>query len=211
MVSNPRKNTHPAVGAGKLAGGRLLALLLVCFALFVGPPAASHQTANSGLSPMRALQQSRWVAEGSAHPRHVLYAFVDANCPYCHELWRALTPYYREGLQVRDVLVGVIAPSSPGKAAAIFGARDPAAAWNQNEERWGSRSDGGGGIAPLAHISAADKAAILDNELLMQKFGISGTPGMVYVGARGAVHVVVGAPGPSMLKKIIYSAAVPKG
>ncbi|TAM94190.1 MAG: hypothetical protein EPN40_12010, partial [Rhodanobacteraceae bacterium] len=147
--------------------GRFFALLAVCLVLLVAAPVQAGPTASTGISPMQALQQAHWVAEGSTHPTHVLYTFVDANCPYCHTLWLALQTYQHDGLQVRNILVGVISASSPGKAAAIFSARDPAAAWRENEERWGSRSDGGGGIAPLAVISARDRAAIQNNEILM--------------------------------------------
>jgi thiol:disulfide interchange protein DsbG len=44
---------------------------------------------------------------------------------------------------VRDILVGVISASSPGKAAAIFDAADPSAALRLNERRWGRAADAG--------------------------------------------------------------------
>jgi len=160
-------------------------------------------------APLLALQQAHWVAQGSARPRHVLYIFIDANCPYCHELWIALQAYYRDGLQVRDLFVGVIAPSSPGKAAAILDAPDPAAALREDELHWGSRSDGGGGIAPVAQPSAADAAVLAHNLALMQGFGFPGTPGVVYLDARGQLHVLEGSPGQDQLSQIVQAAAVP--
>lgn len=194
----------------KMTGWRPLAALLAGFALLMAGPVRAGQDVSVAASPMRTLQQARWVAKGSAHPRHAIYTFVDANCPYCHTLWRAPQPCEREGLQVRNVLVGAISATSPGKAAAVFSARDPAAAWRENEERWGSHSDDGGGIAPLAQISAKDRAALINNETLMQKFGIPGTPGLVYVDAYGTVHVIAGAPAKAELDRIVRDAAVPR-
>lgn len=190
---------------------RLFALLAICLALLMAAPVQAGQGADTDVSPVRALQQAHWVAEGTAHPTHVIYVFVDPNCPYCHTLWLALQPYRHDGLQVRNILVGVISVSSPGKAAAIFSARDPAAAWRTNEVRWGSRSDGGGGIAPLAVIGAANREAILDNETLMRRFGILGTPGLVYVTADGKVHVIAGVPDKTTLTRIVHTATVPRG
>ncbi|MGH8129082.1 MAG: thiol:disulfide interchange protein DsbG [Gammaproteobacteria bacterium] len=191
-----------------VVGWQWLALLMMCLGLLMAGPASADQGPGLRLSPMRALQQAHWVAEGSTHPRHVIYTFVDANCPYCHKLWLALQSYQREGLQVRNVLVGVISASSPGKAAAIFSARSPAAAWRENEKRWGSRSDGGGGTAPLTRISSQDRTAIMDNETLMREFGITGTPGLVYADVYGKVHVIVGVPGKAKLRRIVRTAAV---
>jgi thiol:disulfide interchange protein DsbG len=185
------------------------AALLAVIALWTAVPNVGRAQAGATSSPMRALQQARWIAEGSAHPKHVLYVFMDANCPYCHRLWLALQPHYHDGLQVRNVLVGIIAPSSSGKAASALEARDPAAQLRVNEQRWGSRSDGGGGIAPLADPSTKVLDALTHNETLMQAFGISGTPGLVYIDVAGKVHVLAGLPATAELTAIVRSAVVP--
>ena len=183
--------------------------LLAAVALWTAMPNVAHGQAGATSSPVLALQQGRWVAEGNAHPKHVLYVFMDANCPYCHRLWLALKTYYHDGLQVRNVLVGIISPSSPGKAASVLGARDPAAQLRINEQRWGSRSDGGGGIAPLALPSAQVMDALTHNQMLMQAFGISGTPGLVYIDVAGNVHVLAGVPATPALAEIVRSSVVP--
>ena len=176
------------------------ALLLVAL-----PLSASAQSA-TGRAQIRALEQTNWIPEGSTHPRHVIYVFMDANCPYCHALWLALKPYYRSGLQVRDILVGVISASSPGKAAAIFDATDPSAALRMNEARWGRGIDAGGGIAPVAHPSAKELRVLARNEALMQAFGFDGTPGMVLADAQGKVYTIGGLPPKSDLGQIVATA-----
>ena len=162
----------------------------VAVLLSLALPLTARGQTPTARAQMRALQQTHWIPEGSAHPRHVIYVFMDANCPYCHALWLALKPYYRTGLQVREVLVGVISATSPGKAAAIFNAADPAAALRVNEVRWGRGVDPGGGITPVAHPSAKDMRELAHNEALMQAFGFEGTPGMVLADAQGKVYTV---------------------
>ena len=103
----------------------------------------------------------------------------------------------------------MIGPSSPGKAAAILEARDPGAALQQNELSWGRRSDGGGGVAPLAQPSQIDTAVLAHDQALMQAFGFPGTPGIVYFDARGQAHGAEGVPGAAQLAQIVQAASVP--
>lgn len=197
------RTAAPARGRLRIAGRALLTLLLL-----VGVGATGAQAAaDSG--PMQALQSTHWIAEGSARPQHVLYVFVDANCPYCHQLWIALQPYYRDGLQVREVLVGIIGPSSPGKAAAILDSRDPSAAMRRNELQWGSRGDGGGGIAPLAQPGPADTEVLSHDLTLLQAFGFQGTPGIVYFDVQGRAHGADGLPSGPQLAQIVHVASAP--
>lgn len=182
---------------------------LLAASLLVAVPPTAGASASGNPAPIEALQHSHWIAEGSAQPRHVLYVFVDANCPFCHKLWQALQPYYRQGLQVRALLVGIIAPSSAGKAAAILEAHDSSSALRQSEQQWGRRADGGGGISPLAHPHRRD-LQVLDHDLaLMQGFGFPGTPAVVYLDASGKVHAIDGSPDPDRLATIVGAAAVP--
>ena len=188
--------------------GVALAAAVLGWALLPAGARAQAQAATAAAA-MHALRQSSWIPEGSAHPRHVIYVFMDANCPYCHSLWLALRPYYRQGLQVRDILVGVISASSPGKAAAIFDAADPSAALRLNERRWGRAADGRGGIAPVAHPSPMDLRRLARNELLMEEFGIEGTPGLVFADGQGKVYLIPGMPAKGALSRIVRTAVVP--
>ena len=177
--------------------------------LSVALPLTAYAQSATARAQLRALQQTNWIPEGSAHPRHVIYVFMDANCPYCHALCLALKPYYRTGLQVREILVGVISASSPGKAAAIFDAADPSAALRVNETRWGRGVDAGGGITPAAHPSARDLHELSHNEALMQAFGFDGTPGLVLANAQGKVYALGGLPPKRDLGQVVATAAAP--
>ena len=154
------------------------------------------------------LQNATWFAEGAVHPKHVLYAVVDPNCPFCHDLWKAAQPLYKSGVQVRYLLVGILAANSPAKAAAILEARKPAAAWDINETHWQQLPDDlGGGIAPLAHPGAKALAAIRRNEALMHALGIQGTPAVIYVDSQGRVHVAQSAPDTARLQQMAAASA----
>jgi thiol:disulfide interchange protein DsbG len=155
------------------------------------------------------LQHAGWVVQGASRPEHLIYVIADANCSFCHDLWLSLQPLYPRGLQVRYVLVGIIADDSPGKAAAIMEARNPAAALERNERQWARLPDDlGGGIPPLKAPQPATLAAIHANEELMHSLGVSGTPAIIYRSADHALHVVHSASDPGKLAALV-SAATP--
>ncbi len=183
-----------------------VACVTVALVLGTAAPLAQAQSATAR-AQLLALQQTNWIAEGSAHPRHVIYVFMDANCPYCHALWLALKPYYKMGLQVRNILVGVISASSPGKAAAIFNAANPSAALRLNERLWNHGIAAGGGIAPAAHPSAKDLRELDHNEDLMQAFGFEGTPGLVLADSQGRILTLDGLPSRRDLGQIVLTAS----
>ena len=137
-----------------------------------------------------ALEAAAWVQDGKPNAERVVYAFTDANCPFCNELWRSARPWVEAGkVQIRHVMVGVIRADSAAKAAAIIEAADPQAALTQNEMIHGS-----GGIAPLAKISPETNAKLNSNVELMRRLGFSGTPGLVAQGTDGELILQSGAP-----------------
>jgi len=146
------------------------------------------------------LEKTDAVTEGATSPKRILYVFFDANCWYCHLTWKALQPYEKAGLQVRWVAVAYQKESSTTKAAAIMLARDRAAALRENELGYKPESYDGG-IAP-AKASKALEAQLEANFELMDRFGVSGTPGLVWKDEKGRVRVRVGMPRLSLLPAI---------
>jgi thiol:disulfide interchange protein DsbG len=167
------------LGGGGVAGGALAA------------------SGERGEQVWQRLASAPWIALGAEEPERIVYAFTDPNCPYCHLLWRASKPYYSEGLQVRHILVGFLKPSSPGKAAAILGADDPAAALRRHEA-----SHATGGIEPAD--DPADKLTdrLARNRQLMGRLGIRATPGLVFRTADGKVRKLMGMPKVSKIHRI---------
>lgn len=122
-----------------------------------------------------ALARARWIARGPAHPRAIVYAFVDPNCPYCHTFWQEAPRLYAEGLQVRYLLVAVIRPSSVNKAAWVFAGRDLVRRLVAQEAAYGNP-----GAPRVARPDAADLAILRRNTRMMLALGLTGTPGFVY-------------------------------
>lgn len=137
-----------------------------------------------------SLEQSSWVADGSDDADRVVYAFTDANCPFCHKFWMASRPWVKAGkVQIREIMVGVIKSSSRPKAATILAADNSAAALKRNEQTF---SDGG--ITPLNTIPSDLKEKVNANNRLMRSLGFHGTPTIVYREQNGDVRVVTGMP-----------------
>jgi thiol:disulfide interchange protein DsbG len=146
------------------------------------------------------LEKADAVVEGSSSPARVLYVFFDANCWYCHLTWKALQPYEKAGLRVRWVPVAYQKDTSEGRAQAIMQAKDRVAAMRENETGYRAKSYDGG-IAP-AKAPHALALRFRTNIKLMERFGVDGTPGLVWKDEKGRVHVQTGMPRLSQLPSI---------
>ncbi len=139
------------------------------------------------------LEKTAYVTEGALdNPKQIIYAFTDANCPYCHYTWQALQPYEKIGLQVRWIPVAVIRPTSMAKAIAILSAEDKTAAFQQMEANHGKEWTPSKEVTEAAQPEIA--AQVRQNAVLMQQFGIAGTPGLVWKDAKGDVQIKGGMP-----------------
>ncbi|MGH8042228.1 MAG: thiol:disulfide interchange protein DsbG [Rudaea sp.] len=147
------------------------------------------------------LEKSTWIAEGASKPERVVYVFTDTECPYCHKLWLATQPYLQQGkVQVRNVIVAVIAPSSLGRGAAVLSAKDPSATWSTHERAFGHSP-----IAPLTAVDPRMRAKIEANKALMTRFGAFGTPAIIYRDGNGQIRMVLGQPDTAALRRIFGS------
>lgn len=150
---------------------------------------------------MQKLEKAGAVTEGAAKDaKGVVYVFVDPNCPYCHLTWKALQPYEKAGLQVRWLLVATLGPTSLPKAIEVLAAPDQVAAFRTMEANQGKPFKPGAQSAEATH--AAQVATIRHNGELMEQFGVSGTPGIVWKDHQGKVHVKSGLPHLSELPAI---------
>lgn len=147
------------------------------------------------------LEKSSYVTEGvSKDPKNVLYVFVDPNCPFCHFTWMALQPYEKAGLQVRWIPVATLGPTSMPKAIEVMAAKDKTAAFRKMEENHGKSW----APSPSSSVSSnqAVAAQIRANGELMERFGIAGTPGVIWKDKQGKVNVKGGMPRLSELPAI---------
>lgn len=144
------------------------------------------------------LEQSHWIADGSDSAERVVYTFTDPNCPYCNQLWNDARPWITSGkVQLRHVIVAILAPTSAGKAAALLSAKDPQIALSEHEQEHAF-----GGIEPLDQISATVRQQLDANQQLMQQLGLSATPAILYKDASGILQKMQGAPSAERLVSI---------
>lgn len=147
------------------------------------------------------LEKSSYVAEGAVSgPKSIVYVFVDANCPFCHSTWLALQPYEKVGLQVRWIPVATLGPTSMPKAIEVMAAADKVAAFRKMEGNHGKPWTPSALASETAQPAVA--AAIGQNGELMQRFGIAGTPGVIWKDKQGKVQVKGGMPRLSELPAI---------
>jgi thiol:disulfide interchange protein DsbG len=168
------------------AGRRLLALVLL---LGISLPWAAAQAGASRALLERAAA-AHWIAQGEG--QRVVYVIFDPNCPYCHVVYQESQAHLK-GFQFRWIPVGVLTPSSPGKAAALLAAKDPLAALRQNEDHFVRARGKLGGIAPLQTISAATAGELQDNLMLLQATGMRVVPKLLYLRRNGEVRLIEGA------------------
>lgn len=145
------------------------------------------------------LQSATSVRDGKADAPRIVYAFTDANCPYCHRFWEAARPWVDAGkVQIRHIMVGIIKEDSPAKAAAILDAADPSAALLENELKYAQ-----GGITPAKSVPANIRTTLDDNQTLMLSMGFSGTPGIVVSGPDGVLKKYNGMPQGPQLPEVL--------
>jgi thiol:disulfide interchange protein DsbG len=178
----------------------LLRLAIACAVLAAPAADAKTPAARELPSLFSTLEKTDAVIEGPASPKRTLYVFFDANCWYCHLTWKALQAYEKAGLQVRWVPVAYQKESSTTKAAAIMQAKDRVAALRENETGYRAESYDGG-IAPVK-VSKVLTTQLDANFALMDRFGVSGTPGLVWKDEKGGVRVRTGMPRLSQLPSI---------
>ncbi|WP_166259352.1 thiol:disulfide interchange protein DsbG [Marinobacter salicampi] len=144
------------------------------------------------------LAESEWVLDGKPDADRVVYAFTDPNCPFCHKFWEASRPWIEAGeAQVRHIMVGILRPSSAGKAAAVLSADDPSKALADHERVYDQ-----GGVDPLERIPGDIRAILSDNSQLMENVGARATPTLVYKTPDGEVHMVRGLPSPEKMTEM---------
>lgn len=145
----------------------------------------------------KELAASGWIADGSAKAARVVYVFTDPNCPYCNKFWKDARPWIDGGkVQLRHIMVGILGPTSPGKAAALLSDKDPAAALHAHESR--KRE-----AVALASVPARAAAQLQGNHALMQQMELGATPAILYLDSAGLLQVEQGAPQPDKLARIL--------
>ena len=136
----------------------------------------------------------------------IVTVFFDANCIYCHALYKSLASAADAGkLRIRYVLVGILKRSSVPRAAAILAASDPAKALSRDETAFDKKHEAGGYPVPDSP-DPANEAIVQHNTDLFQKSGANGTPALVYC-VKGSPKVMLMQGMPPDVSKLIHSLA----
>lgn len=104
-----------------------------------------------------------------------LYVFVEPFCGWCAKLEKELEPAIAAGLDVRYVPVAFLRGNSPDVIENMLSSDDPAAAMAEHQRLREMRMP-----ALTKTATLQTRAALEQNSEFMRRFGISGTPGLVY-------------------------------
>jgi len=174
------------------------------------PAVASQAPMSDGI--WGRLAQAKWLTDGQAKAPRTVYVFTDPNCPYCNKFWSDARPWVDSGkVQLRHVIVGILTPTSPGKAAALLADKNPAQALDAYERGHAAetlkamatgrlRPLDDAGMKPLASIPAAVQIQLDGNEKLMADLGLRATPAVVWKDDSGATQMLMGIPDSALAK-----------
>lgn len=138
-----------------------------------------------------ALKDTKTFLWGKESAKKEIWMILDPDCIFCHKMFKGFEPFVDDGaLKVNIIMTGFLKPDSIGKAAAIFGAKSPAAALVSDEARFDVATEEGGIKPDLGNASAV--AAIKSNNAWMTGHGIGGTPYILYRNQAGAPAVMPG-------------------
>ena len=105
----------------------------------------------------------------------VMYVFAEPFCGWCSKIYSQLQPHIEAGLEVRWLPVSFLSAQSPDVVEFFLSSKDPIASMSVHELLRKNRK-------PLNTKPATEKTKELleQNSDFMRKFGIKGTPGIVY-------------------------------
>lgn len=152
------------------------------------------------------VERSSWIADGSDKAPRIVYVLTDPNCPYCNKLWSDARPWVDSGkVQLRHVMVGILTPTSAGKAAALLADKNPSAALDAHERANVAANAkamasgrpkplGSDGLKPLATVPPAIEAKLDANAKLMASLRLQATPALIWRDEKGMLQTRTGAP-----------------
>jgi len=184
----------------------LLVTVLCIMGLQWAPQVRAESLAKSRATAGQLLDnidQASWLTEGDG--KHIVYIFFDPDCPYCHKLYESLRPLVAEmALQLRWIPVGMLAATSPGKAAAILQAGNPLDAFHKNEDNFNFSDGGAGGaIAPAASMTDKTRLDLAANLSVLEEQNLFAVPVAVFQASDGQGFMFQGAPPDKTLRQLL--------
>jgi thiol:disulfide interchange protein DsbG len=138
------------------------------------PSAPSTAAAKTPVSIAAIEAEAHGFVVGSPMSARTVYVFFDPQCPHCATLWQTAKPLKSQAKFVW-IPVALIGKTSEGQGAAILAAKDPVAAMDEHEA---SMSEKRGGISAMGDVDA-QRAEVVKNTALMNRFGFESVPSIV--------------------------------
>jgi thiol:disulfide interchange protein DsbG len=136
--------------------------------------APSTAAAKTPVSIAAIEAEAHGFVVGSPMSARTVYVFFDPQCPHCATLWQTAKPLKSQAKFVW-IPVALIGKTSEGQGAAILAAKDPVAAMDEHEA---SMSEKRGGISAMGDVDA-QRAEVVKNTALMNRFGFESVPSIV--------------------------------
>lgn len=168
----------------------------------------------TGPNSWEQLEHAKWIADGSDKAPRKIYVFTDPNCPYCNKFWTESRPWVESGkVQLRHLIVGVLTETSPGKAAALLGDKNPSALLDAHERGQSVatmkafaaghiRMLGDETLKPLKRIPPSIQAQLESNVAMMMELNLRATPAVVWRDGHGRIQKSEGVP-PNKLPEVL--------
>lgn len=145
------------------------------------------------------IENSYWVQDGYAGEQPVLYTFTDPNCPYCALFREQMNPWVESNdIQLRHIMVGIIAEDSMEKSAVILKSVNPGELLLRQQKTLRE-----GGIIVDETLVSEGYADVKENNRLMDDLGFGGTPITVYKDSNGNIQIIQGVLGQAQIDTLI--------
>jgi thiol:disulfide interchange protein DsbG len=161
------------------------------------PSSAGAKAAAAPVSLSAIEAEATGFTLGSTISARTVYVFFDPQCPHCAALWKAAQPLRTQAKFVW-VPVALMNKTSETQGATLLASKNPVSAMDEHEA---SMTAGKGGIAVGGDIET-QRAAVLKNTALMNRFGFATIPTIVAQNAQTGALVTRegGLPTPELAK-----------
>ena len=139
-----------------------------------GPGESASKAAAVPVSTAAIQAEASGFTVGSPMSARTVYVFFDPQCPHCAALWKSAKPLKAQAKFVW-IPVALLNKTSEAQGAALLAAKDPVATMDEHEA---SISAKGGGISAMGELDT-QRAAVVKNTALMNRFGFASVPSIV--------------------------------
>jgi thiol:disulfide interchange protein DsbG len=152
-----------------------LAASLVLSACKDAPDTSSAKSsAPTEVSTAAIEAEARGFTVGAPMSVRTVYVFFDPQCPHCATLWNSAKPLKSQAKFVW-IPVALLNKTSHAQGAALLAAKDPIALMDEHEASILAK---GGGISAMGDYEA-ERAAVIKNTALMNRYGLAAVPSIV--------------------------------